>query len=220
MKKNTLFLIIFTLFLESCTVLLLNSGGEENKQPDFFNLFLLNTLLRTASAGAGTGSTTVVPYVVLKTAQTTTYATGDDGQYQLGRARTYSDNSNGTITEVSTGLVWQKCSAGLSGTTCATGSASTFTWANALSYCNSLSFAGRTWRLPTVNELANLVDYSRAASPVVNTTFFPATVANYYWSSTTYAPFTTYAWYVFFDNGTVDSFFKTNNFYVRCISGQ
>jgi hypothetical protein len=69
----------------------------------------------------------------------------------------FTDNSNGTVTDQATGLVWQKCSAGLSGTSCGTGSAGTYTWANALSYCNSLSLASRTWRLPNVNERNRLI---------------------------------------------------------------
>jgi uncharacterized membrane protein len=44
-------------------------------------------------------------------------------------------------------------------------------------------------------------------------------VANNYWSSTTYAPNTTNAWNVNFNNGNVNNNNKTNNNYVRCVSG-
>lgn len=44
-------------------------------------------------------------------------------------------------------------------------------------------------------------------------------VANNYWSSTTYAPNTTNAWRVNFNNGNVNNNNKTNNNYVRCVSG-
>ena len=151
--------------------------------------------------------------------QTTSYATGDDGNLQKGTDRSYTDNSDGTIKDNATGLTWQKCSRGLSGTTCATGSATTTDWTAAGTYCSSLSLASKTWRLPTVQELGDLVDYSQAISPVVNVTFFPATIALLYWSSTTFVPSTTNAWFVVFNNGIVTADLKTNNYYVRCVSG-
>jgi hypothetical protein len=170
---------------------------------------------------AGTGTTvTVVPVVVLKTGQTTSYATGDDGNLQKGTARSYTDNNDGTIKDNATGLTWQKCSRGLSGTTCATGSATTADWTTANSYCTSLSLASKTWRLPTVQELGDLVDYSQI-SPPVNVTFFPATITYYYWTATTVVTDTTRAWFVQFQNiGYVGNTVKTLTYYVRCVSGQ
>jgi hypothetical protein len=130
----------------------------------------------------------------------------------------YLDNSDGTVIDKGTGLVWQKCSAGLSGTDCATGSAATYTWANAVSYCDSLDFAGRTdWRLPNVNELKSITDRS-TSSPAIDTVAFPAAVASYYWSSSTYVPLTTNAWLVYFTNGNVVYYNKTGSYYVRCVS--
>jgi hypothetical protein len=47
------------------------------------------------------------------------------------------------------------------------------------------------WRLPTIKELAYLVDYSIPyPGPTINTAYFPNTVSSYYWSSTTYANYT------------------------------
>ncbi len=169
--------------------------------------------------GTGTTTETVIPVVVLKTGQTTSYATGDDGNLQKGAARSYTDNNDGTIKDNSTGLTWQKCSRGLSGLTCATGSATTSDWTSAGSYCSSLTLASKTWRLPTVNELLNLVDASRSVAPIINITSFPATQSGYYWSSTTYAPVTSGAWVVDFNDGSVSSGGKTNSNYVRCVSG-
>ncbi|MBM9577149.1 DUF1566 domain-containing protein [Leptospira sp. 201903070] len=95
----------------------------------------------------------------------------------------FTDNLDGTITGAG-GLVWQKCSKGQGSTVCSTPAASASDWANALSYCNSLSLAGRTWRLPNVKELSNLVDYGKTSSPTINGIFFPNTSASYYWTST------------------------------------
>lgn len=44
-----------------------------------------------------------------QTGQTTSYAEGDDGAVQMGAAATtprFTDNSNGTVTDTLTGLVW------------------------------------------------------------------------------------------------------------------
>ncbi|MDX1959994.1 MAG: DUF1566 domain-containing protein [Leptospiraceae bacterium] len=170
------------------------------------------------STGTETGTT--IAYVLpMKTGQTTSYSLGDDGQYQIGRARTYTDNLGGTITEDSSGLIWQKCSRGQTNNPSCSGSATTANWTTAGSYCTGLILAGKTWRLPTMNELANLVDYSRSSPPSVNTTFFPATVANYYWSFSTYSLDTTNAWLVNFNLSDVINLVKTDNYYVRCISG-
>ena len=137
----------------------------------------------------------------------------------------YTDNGNGTVTDSATGLVWQKCSAG-QGTTlgnCSTGSISSYTWSNAITYCEGLTLGGRSdWRLPNINELRSIVDYGKSSLPTIDSTSFPNTQSDYYWSSSTYAKLTVYAWIVQFYNGGVDYYNKTNstyNFYVRCVSG-
>ncbi len=136
-------------------------------------------------------------------------------------AGSFTDNSNGTVTDLTTNLMWQQCSAGLSGASCATGAAVVYTWDNAITYCESLSLAGFTdWRLPNVKELSFLVDDSRTAAPTINITYFPNTQSPNYWSSTTFAPTTTYAWYVVFSSGNTYSYSKTDAYYVRCVRGQ
>ncbi|MBM9502365.1 DUF1566 domain-containing protein [Leptospira sp. 201903071] len=95
----------------------------------------------------------------------------------------FNDNLDGTITGAG-GLIWQKCSRGQGITDCSTPAASASNWANALSYCNSLSLAGRIWRLPNVKELSNLVDYGKTFAPIINGTYFPNTSGTYYWTST------------------------------------
>ena len=116
------------------------------------------------------------------------------------------DNKDGTVLDKKTNLTWQKCSAGLNNDATCTGTASTYTWTNTISYCTGLSLAGKNWRLPNVNELKSIADYSLATSPAINTTIFPATVVNFYWSSTSIIAFTSNAWsvydgYVNYNNG-------------------
>jgi hypothetical protein len=138
--------------------------------------------------------------------------------------QSFTDNSNGTVTDNKTGLTWQKCSAGQNNNATCSGSATNYTWNNALGYCNNLSLAGQSdWRLPNIKELASLTDTSRC-SPSINTNLFPNTIEDNYFSSTTYASIPDYAWPVIFTCGIVYynvSFDGKNNFtnYVRCVRG-
>ncbi len=135
-------------------------------------------------------------------------------------APVYVDNGNGTVRDKSTGLLWQKCSMGQNADNTCSGSAITDIWDSALTYCNTLTLAGKTWRLPNGNELKSITDRT-VASTVIDTTIFPATVAGYYWSSSSY-PDAQYAWYVRFSTGEVAGALK--NFTpvmrnARCVSG-
>ena len=132
----------------------------------------------------------------------------------------FVDNGNGTILDKQTGLIWQKCSVGQTNiTTTCSGGASTPNWTSAFGTCTGLGLASRTWRLPNVQELKTIFDVSRASAPTINITFFPGTVSNNYWSSTTYRPGTTEAWVLDFSNGNINNSTKTNVFPVRCVSG-
>lgn len=93
----------------------------------------------------------------------------------------------------------------------------TYTWQNALKYCSGLSLDGHSdWRLPNAKELQSIVKYS-AYSPAIDTTIFTNTKSDYYWSSTTYANSSSYAWSARFLNGTIYSNDKTVSYYVRCV---
>jgi hypothetical protein len=66
--------------------------------------------------------------------------------------------------------MWKQCAEGLSGATCQTGSAQTFTWANALAHAEASTFANYTdWRLPNVKELSSLVEDCRVSRPSTRT---------------------------------------------------
>jgi formylglycine-generating enzyme required for sulfatase activity len=164
--------------------------------------------------------TGVFSYPPLKTGQTNSYSTtGSDGDLQKGVARSYTDNGDGTVTDNATGLVWQKCSRGQNNDASCSGSATTATWTDAGSYCSSLSLAGKTWRLPSIQELETLPNYSQS-NPAIDTTIFPSTKIAVYWSSTTSASNTSIAWGVNFSAGEVTAYNKVSTFYVRCVSGQ
>jgi len=106
--------------------------------------------------------------IVPKTGQTTSYATGDDGDLEKGLIwpnPRFTDNEDGTITDNLTNLIWLKDANCFSGRT----------WNNALSDCNGLasvscgltdgSDAGK-WRLPHIKELQSLIDFSYYPVPL------------------------------------------------------
>lgn len=131
----------------------------------------------------------------------------------------FVDNGDGTVTDIGNALIWQKCTYNLSGSACTVGGTTQLDWDNALNYCNTLSLAGKVWRLPNVTELRSIVDHSFGASPVIDSTVFPATATQYYWTSTTYKLLTTQAWSINFQSGfTAGSNGKNYVLFVRCVA--
>ncbi len=124
-----------------------------------------------------------------------------------GQPTSFTDNRNGTVTDNKTGLVWQQGEPGY------------MTWGSALSYCEGLSLGGNSdWRLPNIKELESLTDDTRYY-PAIDTTFFPGASVSNYWSSTTYARYPYYAWYVYFNDGYVSYYNKYSYDCVRCVRG-
>jgi len=124
-------------------------------------------------------------------------------------AGNFTDNQNGTVTDNVTGLMWQQQDDG-----------TTRLWDAAISYCEGLSLAGHeNWRLPNIKELESITDDSLDI-PAIDTTAFPSTVASDYWSSTTHAFNSNFAWFVGFGIGYVGYLDKNNNtLYARCVRG-
>ncbi len=101
----------------------------------------------------------------------------------------FIDNNNGTITDLATGLMWQKAD-----------DRNPRDWENALDYAENLTLAGFSdWRLPNAKELQSIVDYSRSPSstnsPAINNVFSVSTINDpdgnpghypYYWTGTTH----------------------------------
>jgi len=128
----------------------------------------------------------------------------------------YTENSDGTVTDNNTGLIWQKDDDTIlhnryqaSGTYDATYNPTS------RNVCGEL---GTGWRLPTKREMMSIVNFG-AYSPAIDTTYFPTTKSMSYWSSTTgpYSPWG--AWVVDFKGGAVDYYESTNYVYVRCVLG-
>ncbi len=144
---------------------------------------------------------------------------GQDAQYS-SNPMSYTDHGNGTVTDNVTGLVWQQCSAGLSGSACSSGTATGMTWDDAIAYCEDLNLAGHTdWRLPVEYALQSIVDYGRY-NPAIDTTVFPGTKSWGYWSSSRDASWFRKAWLVGFHYGYVFNYSSTLTYHVRCVRGE
>ena len=131
----------------------------------------------------------------------------------------YSDLADGTVVDNRTGLMWKKCSEGLSGSSCATGSATTHTWQGALNLAQQATDAGyNDWRLPNIKELASLAAHDRY-NPAINSVVFPNTQSSGYWSSSPYAYYSGNAWLLYFSSGYDYGGYRNLNYYVRLVRG-
>ena len=125
----------------------------------------------------------------------------------------FQNHSNGTVTDLQTGLMWKQCSQGLSGIDCASGTVITTTGDMALQQGESLNngggFAGYLdWRLPNRKELESLVE-DACYSPAINVTLFPNTPDSFYWSSSPAGG--GFVWGVVFEQGlTYYSYYNVN----------
>jgi hypothetical protein len=121
---------------------------------------------------------------------------------------------NAAVIDKETGLVWEQSP-----------STDSFTWVNALSHCYQLEVGGRKgWRLPTIEELASLVDASQPAPTLpAGNPFSNVRSSSPYWSATSPAAGNSNIsgpWYVFFIDGVVDNgFAKSDAIFVWCVRG-
>ncbi len=104
----------------------------------------------------------------------------------------FTNNNDGTITDLGTGLLWSRGDGG-----------TPMTWSNALAWVqskNASNYLGHgDWRMPNVKELQSLVNYSNAPDynglPAIDTNYFTCTAITneagqpdwgYYWTSSTH----------------------------------
>ena len=90
---------------------------------------------------------------------------------------------------------------------------------NSIGYVNSVNasaLCGYTdWRLPTSVELQGIV--VTGTSPTIDTTWFPNTQANYYWSSSPFAGISGNAFSVYFNEGDYSDDSRGSYYYVRLV---
>jgi len=97
----------------------------------------------------------------------------------------FTINTDGTITDNTTQLMWMRCTfgQGYKDDSCI-GSPAKFYWNEALETAEQFEYANYTdWRLPNIKELVTIIE-DRCTSPVVNLDIFPDTGSWVYWSST------------------------------------
>ena len=133
----------------------------------------------TATSGSVNGNASVTsqshPYTMAAlpdTGQVASYTTiiGEDADYTINPP-TYKDNGDGTVTDKVTGLMWQQVDGG------------EMTWEQAATYAASLSLGGHSdWRLAFAKELYTIMNHG-TINPAINTTYFSASTAEYWWSA-------------------------------------
>lgn len=162
-----------------------------------------------------------------RTGQTTCYSeagvvipcehTGQDGEKQAGvmwPTPRFTDNGDGSITDNLTGLIWLKnanCTDTVGGVVRSDG---LLNWADALAWSNNLAegycglsdhSAAGDWRLPNINELRSLVDYSRNDPDLAAGHPFSNVQSAWYWSSTSNVVYTAAAFSVGLSRGSIHS---------------
>jgi hypothetical protein len=134
----------------------------------------------------------------------------------------WCDNGGGTVTDMTTGLIWLQNAywGGLKPWRSNTPSDydDAHTRAGILSAAMNAELSDGSvegdWRLPTKSELYGLAN---GTEPVRSSSMraFTGVQSDFYWSSTTYASNTSYAWYVYMYNGYAGIYYhKANHFYV------
>ena len=144
-------------------------------------LFVIPFLMLASTSFAQSFSKTIAR--LPDTGQTTSYTPtfGEDNDYTIN-SPSYTNNSNGTITDNVTGLMWQQVDGG------------EMTIENATIYCENLILGGFSdWRLPNPIESFSILNHQNN-NPAMNTTFFIASTAEYWWTNTYELNSTTKVW--------------------------
>ncbi|CAB9492910.1 DUF1566 domain-containing protein [Alteromonas macleodii] len=123
-----------------------------------------------------------------------------------------------TLLDTTTDLVWRRCSEGQTwdGSTCS-GEAVKYTWQQALQLAQQASNEDLLgWRLPNVKELATLTERD-CVRPAINSSLFPETPPDDFWTSTPSADDPDRAWVVAFFNASHSIKEKDRFIYVRLV---
>ena len=121
-------------------------------------------------------------------------------QKQESESKQSAKSPAGTVTDTSTGLMWQKRTDGRE-----------YNWEDARRYCNDLQLGGYLdWVLPSKEVLADMRDKKDIFGPYNRV---------YYWSSTNYMSSSSHAWHVGLYNDKVSDLIKTSSSSVRCVRG-
>ena len=91
-------------------------------------------------------------------------------------------------------------------------------WTTALSFCDSLSYNGKTdWRLPSQKELMEAYNHGLMSTANSTNWITSANFQQYYWSASSTSTDLPNAWNVLLGNGNAASSFKYNAYRVICV---
>jgi len=165
---------------------------------------------------------------ILKTGQTISYYSNDDGDLQVGEARNYTRNDlKNVVIDNATGLMWQDDEEAK------TIKKSWVTKANykahryqdtsgdtATSYCANLTLGNyNDWRLPSIYELSNLINFGKTM-PMINSEFINMSSNREdltYWSATDNKKDSERVYCVRYVYGTYYKSKKSALLHIRCV---
>jgi len=155
------------------------------------------------------------PAPIWKTGQIDSYAVeykGDDGALKRGvrlPEKRFVNNSDGTVTDNLTGLMWLKNS----------GCFESGNWNHAFEKilllnqnnadCYEYENIYNDWRLPNINELSSLIDYSKTNPAISDDNFFTGLENKTYWTSTPFS--NNAAWIISMSNGDISTSNKSTS---------
>lgn len=194
---------------ERCSVRQTRKGKKMKRRLIHTLGFIASAMFAFAASPAAAQTTANGPY----------YATPSwdqklqcDTQATCPRFIVLSNWGSAAVLDRETGLVWEKSP-----------DATPSTWLSAQDACVRKNVGGRRgWKLPSIQELASLVDGDPAntSSPRLPPGHpFTNVQADVYWSATTNASSTTTAWFVFFGIGNVGRSTKFDQDFAWCVRG-
>ncbi|MCH9715774.1 MAG: DUF1566 domain-containing protein [Gammaproteobacteria bacterium] len=206
-----------------------DNDGTNYTEATFRDFLRTNTGFRPASGGSGAAPAGAT---LMKTNQLVSYATGDDGDIQAGRAVDFftlaSNNPFGTTERFTDYLGGQAYNIGVLidwstydgntvlGYSGVTGASGYIDWATAISSANNHSEGTFTsgWRLPNLKEWNNIFNlnivYGFSYTPFTNNSFGGSWARRPSWLSSTSAQYTGGAYYADCFTGEVKRTSKTN----------
>lgn len=156
----------------------------------------VTALANSIISNSATLTVTPIPVPVPDTGQTQSYTTtpGEDSDYAINTP-SFTDNSNGTVTDNITGLMWTQ-----------TISSGPYSFSGATNYCVSLNLAGNSdWRLPNIHELSSIINYG-TSYPSIDTSIFLGSSSIPlvgFWSSDVDVTDSTKAWFARYSGGWI-----------------
>ncbi len=131
-------------------------------------------------------------------------ATGCAGTSKNNAIEKFNINGDGTVIDLSTGLIWQQSDVEKD-------------WEAGVTYCEELDYANsQDWRLPSSEELQTIVDKTKS-NVMIDPIAFPETKPSLYWSAITFESNDRMAYAVDFSNGILLSEEKAFVYFVRCV---